>query len=132
MDLSFPSSETLVVVDSDSSDYTAVEQWAAAQQWEFHLVHSGHRALRLARNVGVDVWIVNVRLPDVSGCDLVDMLRPDARASAVFMVADQYRAEDEIRALSLGVTQYLCKPLESAVLDQWRAAQLARRAKPKE
>ena len=36
-------------------------------------------------------------------------MRPSA---VVFMIGDEYRLDDEMQTLSLGLAKYLCKPLE--------------------
>ena len=64
--------------------------------------------------------IINVELPDLSGFDLVEMLRPIPKGTAVFLVGDQYALEDELRALRLGVGSYLCKPLDDSILHACR------------
>ena len=64
--------------------------------------------------------MINTQLPDMTGFDVVERLDPRRRGSLVFLVADAYRAEDEIRALSLVATMYLCKPVSPAWLDHWR------------
>jgi DNA-binding response OmpR family regulator len=66
-----------------------------------------------------DVCLVNARLPGMSGFDLVEMLRPFPAGLTVGIVSDRYAVEDEVRALSLGVHHYLCKPLEAAVLSDF-------------
>ena len=113
-------SARVVVVDSDRSDYAALEQLAAESQWKIHFLHSGRDALRLDEHLASDLWIINVKLPDMSGFDLVEMLWPRTGRAVIFLVTDQYRTEDEIRARSLGVAHYLCKPLEAAYLRQWQ------------
>ncbi len=112
---------TIFVVDPNTSDYGILSQWAAEVGCEVHFLSGGRDALRLGRELAADLWVVNIRLPGISGFDLVEMLRPRFGRAAVFMVADEYRTEDEIRALSLGITRYLCKPLEVGCLRQWHA-----------
>ena len=112
---------TVFVVDPNSSDYAALARRAAKAGWNVRFLSGGRDALRLDENATADLWIVHVRLPDISGFDLVEMLQPRLGNAAVFMVADEYRAEDEIRALSLGITRYLCKPLEADCLSPWHA-----------
>ncbi len=111
---------TIFVVDPYASDYLGISQSAIEHQFRICFLCSGREALRLFGHLAPDLWIVNVRLPDISGFDLVEMLQPRLEGAATFMVADRYRPQDEIRALSLGVTLYLCKPLDAGCLCQWR------------
>ena len=114
-----PDPTTLVVVDHKRSDYNGLFTSVDDVWLEVCLLSSAGDALRLARNRTIGLWMINVRLPDLSGFDLVEMLRPQASDAAVVMVTDEYRLEDELRALVLGVTQYFCKPLKPSWFHQW-------------
>jgi len=104
------------IADSRPADYGSLRLRAAASQFELRFLSSARGVLRRWPATVPDVCMVNVQLPDMSGLDLVDMLRPFPAGATVCVVGDSYAAQDEIRALSLGVHHYLCKPLEGAVL----------------
>ena len=110
----------IVVVDPKQSDYDCLLPVAAAGSCEIRFFATGRTALRQRREMRGDLVIVNVELPDLSGFDLVEMLRPFPKGAAVFLVADRYAVEDEVRALRLGVSSYLCKPLEGSVFHECR------------
>ena len=109
----------IFVVDPNVGDYAALTRLVANGTRTLRFLLTGHDALRIAASGPPDLWIINVRLPDMSGFHLVEMLEAHD-GCRIFMVTDAYRAEDEIRALSLGVALYLCKPLEATYLRQWR------------
>jgi DNA-binding response OmpR family regulator len=108
----------VVVVDPCPADYTLIAAKVGKRQrdttWEF--LASGREALRAARTRRVDLWIVNLSLPDISGLDLCRMLR-ERYAADLFVVADQYRAEDERAARVCGVSVFLCKPVDRHWFD---------------
>ena len=118
-----PLRATVFVVGSNVADYMTLRQMAADGPGEVRVFAGGRDVLRLGEHSPPDLWIVNVRLPDISGFDLVEMLQPRRAGSVLLMMADQYHAADEIRALSLGVDQYSCKPLEAAYLRQWHPSE---------
>ncbi len=66
-------------------------------------------AVRFARSGGVDLWIIGIRLPDMSGFELFEMLREQLVGTPVFIVADQYDPEEERRVCGCGATLYMCK-----------------------
>ena len=113
-------SPMIFVVDPDTSDYAALASLLADRDWTLHFLPAARRALRLDVHLVVDLWIVNVRLPDMSGLDLVALFRQQRDGETVFAVTDQYCREDEVRALSLGVASYLCKPIDPACVRNWR------------
>ena len=110
----------ILVVDPKKTDYDWLIRWVVARQGQVRFLTTGRAALRQGHDPAANLYLVNVRLPDFSGCDLVEMLRPFPSGTDVFLVADEYAAEDEIRALRLGVSGYLCKPLEPSLLCECR------------
>ena len=110
----------ILVVDPRQMDYDWLVRWVGARPGQVRFLATARAALRQGHDPAADLYLVNVRLPDLSGCDLVEMLRPFPPGAAVFLVADGYAVEDEIRALGLGVNGYLCKPLEPSLLCECR------------
>jgi DNA-binding response OmpR family regulator len=117
--------KTILVVDPKPSDYDCLLPAAAAEGCEVRFFAAGRAVLRHRREMRGGLVIINVELPDLSGFDLVEMLQPFPTGTAVFLVADRYAVEDEVRALRLGVSSYLCKPLEGSVFHECRSIQRA-------
>jgi two-component system, OmpR family, response regulator len=115
----------ILVVDPQPSDYDCLLPAAAADGCEIRFFATGRAMLHQSREMRGGLVIVNVQLPDLSGFDLVEMLQPFPQGTAVFLVADRYAVEDEVRALRLGVSSYLCKPLDGSVLHECRSIQRA-------
>jgi two-component system response regulator AtoC len=61
--------------------------------------------------VAPDVLVVDVRLPDGSGLDLLDALEP-ARRAEVVLITGNASVETAVDALRRGVTDYLTKPVD--------------------
>ena len=110
----------ILVVDPRQVDYDWLVRGVVASCGQVRFLATGRAALRQGHDPAADLYLINVRLPDFSGCDLVEMLRPFPPGADVFLVADGYAAEDEIQALRLGVSGYLCKPLEPSLLCECR------------
>jgi DNA-binding response OmpR family regulator len=123
----------IVIVDPACDRYADFVQAARAGEIGLHFCADGRAAVRLARRFRADVWLVATELSDMSGFDLLDMLAPhvghadvdptlsgasislgrvgDSQRSAIFMVSDDYRLEDEQRSLASGVAGYLVRPV---------------------
>jgi DNA-binding response OmpR family regulator len=116
---------TILVVDPKQSDYDCLLRLAVAEGHEVRFLATAGAALRQRHEIRGGLMIINVELPDRSGFDLVEMLQPSLKGTTVFLVGDRYAVEDEVRALRLGVSSYLCKPLEGFVLHECRSTQRA-------
>ncbi len=131
----------IVIVDPVCDRYGDFVEAAQAGEVGLHFCVDGQSAVRLARRFRADVWLVASELPDMSGFDLLEMLSShvlqgdvdpllagsrisldsvgQGRHSGIFMVSDEYRLEDEQRALASGVAGYLVRPV---TLDMIRAS----------
>ena len=114
----------IIVVDPSPQDYDGLPQLANKHTWQLHFLTSGRTAIRFA-NRAVDLWMINVSLPDMSGLELVEMLRDRARGTRVFVIADQYTPDDERRACRCGADLYLCKDASKSISCEPLLEQLA-------
>lgn len=130
----------IVIVDPEFDRYADFVAAARAGEVGLHFCGDGPSALRMARRFRADIWLVSTDLGDASGFDLLEMLSTHvvhgevdptlsgARISlarlgagprsAIFMVAEDYRLEDEQRALMSGIAGYLVRPI---TIDMIRA-----------
>lgn len=128
----------IVIVAASCDRFGDFVRAAQAGEIGLHVCIDGHSAVRLAKRFAADAWIVAVDLPDMSGFDLVDMLSarlladdvdpPRSRArliherggeavhAAIFTVSDDYRIEDEQRALAAGVAAFFVHPVTLDVI----------------
>ncbi|MFM8435189.1 MAG: hypothetical protein ACKOBP_07575, partial [Planctomycetia bacterium] len=129
-------------VDSSCDHYAEFVQAARKGAISLHFCVSGRSAVRMARRFRADVWLVSTELADMSGFDLLEMLSThvvhgdvdpmlsgarislgrlgEGPRSAIFMVADEYRLEDEQRALVSGIAGYLVRPITLDVIRATR------------
>lgn len=111
----------LLVVD-DGSHYATLT--AAAKESGLHMsvVADGHSALQLASKRPPRVWMANLALADMSGVELLQLVRSRRSATPFYLISNRYSADDELSARTAGATGYLCKPVNSTWLEFCRAA----------
>jgi DNA-binding response OmpR family regulator len=108
--------DDLIVVDAISNDYDQLIHELASDRVHSTRFATGEDALRARTASASTVWIVNIRLPDMSGISFLRLLRRRTLHGHVFLVSDVYSVEDECVARSAGATAYLCKPVHSVWL----------------
>lgn len=125
------SKDFFCAVDVDTASYSQLLTRLSGQL-EGAIVSSGREALRLAEARPPILWLINPRLSDMPGLDLVEMLRQFSPQATYCVVGDTYDSDDERAARRSAVHAYLCKPLQPAwVLSLLtRKAALAARASP--
>lgn len=100
------------VVDPKKNDYLDLQSSMADSGYRVQVCNSGRAALRIDAEQAPELWIVNMNLPDMTGPDLISMLRWRYPKTPICLVSDDYSVEDEINARSTGAELYLCKPIE--------------------
>ncbi len=118
---------TVAVVDSHPHDYALFNSLVDSDKLTLHFLAQGRLALRWSQQQEADLWMINVQLVDIPGLDLFEMLATDLERVPVFIVTNSYCVEEEVRALRLGATKYLCKPAAISWLATLRLPRRPRR-----
>src|SRR6201997_236184 len=110
---------TLLLIDDDPDlipDQVAHVFPAPAHRVE--IAHTGSEGLERVADVRPDVILLDLRLPDQSGLDVLKQLRGiDARIPVVLVTVVR-SAESAIEAMRQGAYDYLLKPLDLQRLDR--------------
>jgi FixJ family two-component response regulator len=102
------------VVDASESDYDLLQSDEGDR--EVRTFPSGRDALRCNPEETPTMWLINLRLPDMSGTTLHDMLRGRGCRGPIGLVGDSYCVEDEITARMAGASFYLAKPVPAEMI----------------
>ena len=76
------------------------------------LASDGEKALSLAYENHVDIIIADVMMPNMSGYDLVKNLRNDGVKTPVILCTAKGSIDDKAEGFSLGVDDYMVKPID--------------------
>jgi len=84
------------------------------QEWGYQVVEaeSGAAGLRAAQAELPDLVLLDVRLPDMSGLDVLRNLKQNGDARAVIMITADPQLDDVKHALKLGAYDFVGKPLD--------------------
>lgn len=113
---------SVVVVDPQFEAYATLAASARLGRMQLHFRSGGNDALRLSRRIHVDAWIVAAELDDMSGHDLVELLKGEADGAPVAMVVDsgagRRRAIESTTAVEAGADVTLSHPISLADLER--------------
>jgi CheY-like chemotaxis protein len=116
----------VIVVDPQPQSYLSLVEACSGEGVIFQFAASASGALRLRPSSPQSLWLVNMRLADCRGSDLLAALRERDPHSIVYLVSDQYLETDELEARQSGASMYLCKPASDSWLALWDIRRLAR------
>jgi DNA-binding NtrC family response regulator len=106
-----PEAKVLIVDDEK------LVRWSLRQkceEWHYQVVEAedGEAALRLARNESPDLVLLDVRLPDIGGLEVLQELKHTGDARAVIMITADPQLDDIKAALKLGAYDFVGKPID--------------------
>lgn len=126
----------ILVAEDDRDIASLIAHYIQKAGWHPHVATSGDDALAHARTQPVDVAILDVMLPGISGLEVCRLLRADRTTAMLPIIMVTARAEetDRIMGLEIGADDYLSKPFSpNELLARIRAlVRRTRRSEPEE
>jgi len=108
----------LLVVDDEQGILEVVERLARRAGFEVSACGGGMRALAELSARHADVALVDLRMPDLGGLDVIRAIRDlDPRCQTVLMTG-YATVESAVEAIKLGASDYLTKPLDLTRLER--------------
>ena len=123
----------ILVAEDDRDIASLIAHYAQKAGWHPHIATSGDEALAYARTQPVDIAILDVMLPGISGLEVCRLLRADKATATLPIIIVTARAEetDRIMGLEIGADDYISKPFSPNELMA-RIRALMRRTKRSE
>ncbi len=109
----------LVVDDDESVRLLLLRILESVPALEVTLANGGQEALNLAAEQGYDLILLDLLMPGIGGIEVLGRIRDSSRnkATPVIIVSVMADADTKIVCRSLGVSEYLVKPIKrNAVL----------------
>ena len=128
-----PAPASILVVDDDTNVRISIKDALAHEGHQVSTVESGRAALERIAVQEFDVALVDLRLGDMSGMDVIEALRRQAPGTAVIILTAHASLETSIEALRQGTHDYLFKPCKVVELrESVRTALLKRQQRVQE
>ena len=105
----------VLIVDDDLALRTILSVMLTQSAFVCRTAASGEEALRLLENQPTDVVISDLRMPGISGMDLLVEVRERYPRLAFLMVTGEDETRVGVRAMQLGADDYLLKPFDADV-----------------
>src|SRR5687767_7643296 len=102
----------ILVAEDDRDIAELISHYLKKTGWTAHVAAAGDQALAYIRNHPVDVVILDLMLPGMSGLEVCQALRAHHETAAVPVIMLTARTDeaDRVRGLELGADDYVGKP----------------------
>jgi len=103
---------TILVIDDDIRTRVVLEDILREKGWEVESVRTGHEGVRRVLNNGIDVAIVDIKLPDCNGMDVIRVIKEYHPEVYIIALTAYPNVEDAVKALKYGAFDYIEKPVD--------------------
>lgn len=100
----------LLLVEDEPDVASFVRQGLGEEGYDVGWVQEGRRALEYTQQQRVDLVLLDIRLPDLSGIDVCERLRLHQPDLPIMMLTALDAVEDRVKGLRAGADDYLPKP----------------------
>jgi len=105
-------SRTILVVDDDKSILRTFTRILQKQDYKVDTAETGKEAIEKAESKHYDLALVDIRLPDTDGTELLARLKRQLQNTIKIMITGFPSIESGVKALDEGADAYLVKPVK--------------------
>lgn len=102
--------ERLLVVDDAPQTLEVLQRNLTSKGYQVFTAQSVAEAIRILETTTVDLVITDLKMPKVSGIDLVRHVRENFKDTEVMMITGYPTIEGAVKAIKTGAEEYLIKP----------------------
>lgn len=102
--------ERLLVVDDAPQTLEVLRRNLTSKRYQVFTAQSVAEAIRILETTTVDLVITDLKMPKVSGIDLVRHVRENFKDTEVMMITGYPTIEGAVKAIKTGAEEYLIKP----------------------
>lgn len=102
----------LLAVDDDPVNLRVIEQFCRVMQYDIHTASSGPDALKILSERDIDLVLLDLMLPGISGFEVCQKIRADERLKnvPVIMITARDTTGDLVKSFATGANDYITKP----------------------
>lgn len=109
--------KVVLIVDDDESLRSVLGELLKDAGYQVRTASTGAQALEMIAGDSFDAILLDIILPDVSGLDVLERYRGGGGKTPIIALSGLSTANDAVRAMRLGATDYLSKPFNSDELQ---------------
>ena len=117
----------IIIIDDDADLGEVLGDLLSQEGYQTAIVQTGEAAIKKCQMQTFDVALVDIKLPDMEGTELIELLKKITPTTLVIVMTGYPSLDSAVRSLNLGVDNYIIKPFKSQKLLEQIKAQLERR-----
>ncbi len=107
----------ILIIDDDKIIGRSLAEILRMEGYETGVVETGEDAIDMAQDKFFNINLIDIKLPDVSGIDVLKIFRRKYPARMNIIITGFATLQNSIEALNLGANAYITKPINPQKLD---------------
>lgn len=107
----------VLVIEDDSLVSRTIATHLRKKGFELKLAETGEEGLKLYKDFQPDLTLLDVKLPDINGLEVLRQIRQTSKNAAVVVMTAFDDMKTTVEAIKAGAFEYLVKPLDYLELD---------------
>ena len=105
-----------LVIEDDTSTLRSIERLLVDEGWTTDTAQNGEEGFELGKLYDYDIIILDLKLPDIDGYDVLRRLRRVGVQTPLLILSGKNEITDKVRGLVTGADDYLTKPFNRTEL----------------
>jgi len=106
----------ILVVDDNVTYLEQMRKYLSLHSFQVQTAESGKKSLELMGKQEFDVVILDLKMPDISGIDVLEWAQKNDIYSQFIVITGYGRVDTAVKSMKLGAVDYLQKPFEPEIL----------------
>lgn len=102
----------ILVIDDDKSILRTFTRILQKNGYEIDVAETGKEAIEKSKGGNYDLALIDIRLPDMDGTDVLAKMQTTMRGAVKIMITGFPSLETGVKALDEGADAYLVKPVK--------------------
>ncbi|MFN3755313.1 MAG: sigma-54-dependent transcriptional regulator, partial [Flavobacterium sp.] len=108
--------KSILLLDDDITFTKILQSYLKRHGFEIEVVHSVQQAMKLLKSQNFDLLLLDYRLPDGTGLDVVASLSKEGKSYPILMMTSFNDVRTAVAAMRSGVSDYILKPVHQEEL----------------
>jgi len=104
-------SKSILIIEDDTLVRESLYEILSMEGYDVTMAENGHKGLDLFETKKPSLVLVDLRLPDQSGIDVLRAVKQKEPAVDIIMMTSYGTVETAVEAMKIGATDYLMKPI---------------------
>ncbi len=108
--------KNILIVEDDIPNARYLQEVFNNTSANIILAYNGYDAIKITKQTSLDIILMDIRLPDISGYEITQQIRKENKEVIIIAQTAYASSEDRQQAYDSGCNEYLSKPIKSKKL----------------